>query len=392
MQERMVTIITSFFWSPYHPNRAPYNEQLFDYLKEHLQLEIIRPIAWTDKLLLKRHHKTKPATWKGIPISFPTYYFLPKIALRLNGLCYLISILSAIFTAKQKSQFIITTCAYPDAYASSIVAKTCGVPYGVIVHGTDINDLANRRSVRKAIFKTLHSASFILAPSQDLKNKIKNLGIPDAKVHVFHACVEHNLFKPMERRACEARLKLQPRQRVTYIGNIIRTKGVYEFVAAAAEILRSRSPDIDFCLIGKGKESNQIAKLIADLGYDDNIRLIGMIDHEELVYWINASDIVCLPSYSEGTPNVLLEAMACQTNIVATSVGGIPEIVASPNEYLIEPRKVEPLVNKLKEMLTTTSFVTKPAIKLESYRRNAQMVLELIEQYSSVDHVPSQSR
>ena len=82
--KKNILLITSFFESPFHKNRAPYNEQLFLKLKSYFDIRIIRPIAWTDirqsalKLPKKDYYKSE---WNEIDIYYPTYYFLPRIGL-----------------------------------------------------------------------------------------------------------------------------------------------------------------------------------------------------------------------------------------------------------------------------------------------------------------------
>ena len=82
------------------------------------------------------------------------------------------------------------------------------------------------------------------------------------------------------------------------------------------------------------------------------MRLVGPCQHQDVPEWMNASDIFCLPSLNEGLPTVCIEASACGRPIVATKVGGIPEVVLDgENGILIEPRNPEQLVNAIGQLL-----------------------------------------
>jgi len=109
------------------------------------------------------------------------------------------------------------------------------------------------------------------------------------------------------------------------------------------------------------------------------------VDHHLLNPWINSSDCVCLPSYAEGLPNVLLEALACNTNRVATNVGGIPEIIKNAPEYLLEPGDIGELRNKLSGILSGKIAATKPAISIKTYKEIAAQISEMINRILSAE-------
>jgi glycosyltransferase involved in cell wall biosynthesis len=79
------------------------------------------------------------------------------------------------------------------------------------------------------------------------------------------------------------------------------------------------------------------------LGCADQIELVGSVPHAQLGPWFRAADLLCLPSHNEGVPNVVLEAMACGTPVMATDVGGIPEVVPDYAGILVPPHQRERL-------------------------------------------------
>lgn len=113
---------------------------------------------------------------------------------------------------------------------------------------------------------------------------------------------------------------------VGYIGRLSEEKGILEFVKAIPKILKERD-DIEFLIGGDGPLRKEIEKYFAENNLDDKIRLIGWIPHDELSDYLNELKVVVLPSYTEGLPNIMLEAMACGTPVLAKSVGSVPDVI-----------------------------------------------------------------
>ena len=89
------------------------------------------------------------------------------------------------------------------------------------------------------------------------------------------------------------------------------------------------------------------------------ITFVGRKPHEEIPDWINASDILCLPSIREGRPNVVIEALACGKPAIASKVGGIPELVNHTNGILVAPKKPKELAEAIAQALNRTWFPEK---------------------------------
>lgn len=113
---------------------------------------------------------------------------------------------------------------------------------------------------------------------------------------------------------------------VGYIGRLSEEKGTLNFVKAIPEILGERS-EINFLVGGDGVLFNEIKDFIAKNKLSDRVELLGWIPHDELSDYLNELKLVVLPSYTEGLPNIILEAMACGTPVLATSVGAIPDVI-----------------------------------------------------------------
>ena len=113
---------------------------------------------------------------------------------------------------------------------------------------------------------------------------------------------------------------------VGYIGRLSEEKGVLNFVKAIPEILKKRD-DLEFLIGGDGQLRDEIEKYVSENNLNDKVKLVGWILHDELPDYLNELKLVVLPSFTEGLPNVTLEAMACGTPVLATPVGSVPDVI-----------------------------------------------------------------
>ena len=113
---------------------------------------------------------------------------------------------------------------------------------------------------------------------------------------------------------------------VGYVGSLYKLKGVLNFVQSISEILE-KEEKTKFLIGGDGQLRDEIEKYLAHKNLNDKVTLAGWIPHDELPDYLNELKLLVLPSYTEGLPNVMLEAMACGTPVLATSVGAIPDVI-----------------------------------------------------------------
>ena len=114
---------------------------------------------------------------------------------------------------------------------------------------------------------------------------------------------------------------------VGYIGKFAEFKGAVNF-ARAIPLILSEQNDISFLMIGgTGTEFSRVEEELRQSGSLPKVTLLGQTPHEEIAKYLNELKLLVLPSYSEGVPKVVLEAMACGTPVLATAVGGIPELI-----------------------------------------------------------------
>ncbi len=149
-------------------------------------------------------------------------------------------------------------------------------------------------------------------------------------------------------------LGLDPESRIVmYVGRIDVRKGVRELVEAAVK-LHPNHPDLQVYMVGEGPDSPQIAKAIEAAGAGSYIHTRPPCLPNDVALWMAAGDVATLPSYMEGCPNVVLEALACGRPVVSTRVGGIPEIMNDSCGRLVPPRDSTALAEALDAVLATS--------------------------------------
>lgn len=116
--------------------------------------------------------------------------------------------------------------------------------------------------------------------------------------------------------------------------------------------LRVSHPRLQLFCVGEGALQAELEARAIEAGLADRIRFLGRRGSVEVASWLAAANVFCLPSYAEGCPNSVIEALACGRPVVATSVGGIPELVDLESGILVAPKDSEALAEALGEALS----------------------------------------
>jgi len=137
---------------------------------------------------------------------------------------------------------------------------------------------------------------------------------------------------------------------ILFVGHLNAAKGVRELFHAVSQI-RDTLPGLKLVMVGDGGIQNELPGLAASLGIDSLVHFAGKAKAPEIARWLAAADVFTLPSYAEGCPNVVIEALACGRPVVATTVGAIPDLVQDSTGILIPPRDAASLAEALKRAL-----------------------------------------
>lgn len=212
--------------------------------------------------------------------------------------------------------------------------------------------------VRSQVEKEMLSkAALVIASSRHEKEAMVHLyGAPEATVEVVPCGVNLSLFKPMDPSETRKRLGLNGEKVLLCVGRIEPIKGLDLLLQSASKL--ELKGNLRVMVIGgeagQRTEMKRLKALAQDLGIEKVLEFVGTVDHESLPIYYNAADICVVPSYYESSSLVALEALACGTPVVASRVGGLPNIVQHGlNGYLQFRRCPEPFADSLEVILSS---------------------------------------
>jgi teichuronic acid biosynthesis glycosyltransferase TuaC len=182
----------------------------------------------------------------------------------------------------------------------------------------------------------LPQATRIVAVSRALADEVIEMGVARERVAIVMNGVDGDLFKPRDRAAARAELGLPAGPLALYVGNLKPEKGVLDLGKAWPAVVR-HIPDATLLVVGDGPLRGELEAMTKPLG--ERVRLIPRQPLEKVPSYMAAADILVLPSHSEGTPNVVLEALASGRRVVATAVGGVPDLITSPTLGSLVPAR-----------------------------------------------------
>jgi glycosyltransferase involved in cell wall biosynthesis len=350
-----VLAITKIFPNLAEPLSAPFNRQQFAALARRCELEVLATIPWFPGAGLaarwssagKLARVPRREQIAGIEVRHPRTLFLPRLAHGAWGPLYAASIAPALARYRGKVDVVLGSWAYPDGFAAVIAARLLGVPCVVKLHGSDINVMAKLPGPRRQIAWALSRAR-VVAVSRALADEVAALGVPREQIAIVMNGVDPTLFHVRDRAAARRELGLPDGPLALYVGNLKPEKGVQDLAQAWERVAREL-PDARLALVGGGP-----LRTALEAALPPRATLVGAQPLDAVPRWMAACDVLVLPSHIEGTPNAVLEALACGRRVVASAVGGVPDLITSDTlGTLVPPRNPEALAAALTLALRT---------------------------------------
>jgi len=242
-----------------------------------------------------------------------------------------------LFLLFKKYDLIHAHYGFHSALVPAIVKRR---PLLTTFHGSDalIEPLRNRLYSRLQKFVVSRS-DHIIAVSNEVRNVlVSQLQAEPTKISVISCGVDTSIFSHLDKIDSRKKLKIDEGEKVVlFVGQLRYGKGV-DIISECAR----RMPDVTFLLIGTGPLRTNTK----------NCRSVGTCPNIQIPTWINAADVLVLPSRSEGTPVVLIEALSCGIPVVASNIGGIPDIIKDGETgYLVQLEDVDMFEKRLRELL-----------------------------------------
>ncbi|WP_417317433.1 glycosyltransferase [Emcibacter sp.] len=342
-----VLTITSLYPNCLQPRHGIFVKIRFDHMEQlpDFSHKVIAPVAWAPvlswlpgsrfRLYADIPHRE---VQNGIEVFHPRYLTLPgtgviNVARAMEKAAT--RVITGVYNHAEEFDLIDGQYLYPDGVAAAHVARKYNKPLVLTARGSDVNYWMDREETRPKILEAIDYASAVICVSQALKRALMGHGVAEAKLIVLPNGVDKNVFHREHKPTTHHDYLLS-------VGNLVPLKGHDIALRGLASL-----PDKELIIIGQGPEEKNLKQLARELQISDRVTFLGHVPQKDLARYYAYADAVLLMSSMEGMPNVILESLSCGTPVIATSVGGIPEIVNDSNGILLKDRATAALSEAL---------------------------------------------
>jgi len=290
----------------------------------------------------------------GIDVMHPRYPLLPKVGMTLSPLLLALACVRPMRRLIRDGfdfDLIDAHYFYPDGVAAALLARWLGKPLLITARGSDVNLIAKHALPRRMIRWAAGRANAVIGVSAALVEVLAALGVQRSKLHVLRNGVDLERFTALPCDEMRRALKVEGGPVLLSVGNLVVNKG-HDLVIDALALLLPSHPAIRLVVVGHGPELARLQAHADARGVAAHVTFAGAVANDQMAGWYSVADVLVLASSREGWPNVLLEAMACGTPVVATRVGGIPEIITGPHAgVLAQERSANGIAHALSRLL-----------------------------------------
>lgn len=385
-----VIVVSHMYPSIFNPDDVFIFEQVKALKALGVEVRVLQPIPWAPWFLRWRdkwkhyHLKARAGSWGEVEALRLAYPHPPTTFLQPIGAVGLLPpLLITLRNILQTFDFqlIHSHTLTPDGFASVIAGRILKRPVVVSARGSDVHTYPYQNALAMQVARwAMTRCDRLIAVSRNLADQASELAARLDPIDVVYNGVDSALFAPSEGKAM-ARVKLglpaQGKLALT-VGALIKEKGIGELIQAFKQLGRNK-PELRWAVIGAGPLRVELEVLRAELG-EDRLFLPGVVPNHRVADYMRAADVLVHPSHAEGLPNVVLEAMATGLPVIATAVGGVPEIITNGRTgILLKAKDSEAIANELLSVMNNSDYAAQigragrsHVLAQHSWKRNAQ--------------------
>jgi len=344
-----VLVISHLYARPNNSGLAPFIRIQLEWLcKRGARIRVISPVPYSPLIprLSKRIADTVEENrsignyWRsgGVDVFAPRYIKLPgRLDMGFFGPLYWVGIRRQIVQMFKREPFdlIHGQTLVPDGFAAVMLGRELGVPVVTTERGYLARQKTRGRLMRKTLSTVLSGTNRAIFVSEDLRRQAIEIAGPLARSRVVYTGVDHTIFRPQDKLEARRSLGLSKDEKIIlHVGSNKAVKGVLPLLESFS-CISSQLGNVRLVFAGHGPLDEPIRSRALQLGLNSQVVVTGQLSHEEVARWIASADVVAHPSVNEGLPNAIVEAMACCRPVVATRVGGIPELLKHESTGLL---------------------------------------------------------
>lgn len=349
--------------TPVQPQQGVFVQRRLQSLAALVELRVVAPCA------LVRYGNAEGARFRfgqgrcplnrldgRIPVRH-TWWFYPPFSGSLTPLWLALQLVYPLWRIRRKFPFEIidTHFGFPEGIAGCLMSLVFGVPFTMTLRG---NEPKHSRTGLGRFWMAfaLRRAARVFAVSERLRQFAVDLGADAVKAKTVPNGIAADVFYTRDRIGCRAKLNLPPdKLLIVSAGALVERKGHHRVMEAVAS-LRVEGYDAELVIAGgpgpEGAYEKTLHSLAAQQQLTPAVRFLGAVPAATMAELMSAADVLCLSSTNEGWPNVVHEALACGTPVVATDVGAVPDMLCGGRYGKVVPvNDPAALKNALREAL-----------------------------------------
>ena len=299
----------------------------------------------------RNKHERVHDTFAGLKVTRLPQVNVPK-TLTAQYLAAATAVLIAL-RARGQADVVHYHTYWPDAFTAFIVNKF--VPTIYTAHESRFLIMSEQGEFRRKLQLALKPFQGIVAPSTELLTVARQLGVSSERSVFIPNAVDANKFSPsVARGSLRSLCNLSPDHILILCPRRLVPKNGVEYLIESLPLIRQRFDKTALVIVGDGPERQKLEARVAELGLQNSVIFLGGQDNDKLPAFYADADIVAIPSLKEATSIAGLEAMASARAVVATNVGGLPEIIEDGvNGLLVPPRDPEALALAITRLIET---------------------------------------